>query len=95
MTAIQWKSGRKKAGLTQVAAARSLAVSQAYLSQLETGLRVASAELARKGATLYELPPTALPLPVPLDVRAVPPDDLHENSHLSVIPASSMFALRW
>ncbi len=37
MTLDQWKTGREKAGLTQVMAARSLKVSQPYLSQLETG----------------------------------------------------------
>jgi transcriptional regulator with XRE-family HTH domain len=79
MTAAQWKTGREKAGLTQVAAARSLDVSQPYLSQLETGLRVASAGLARKAAKLYELPPTALPLPEPLHVRGVPPDELQRQ----------------
>src|ERR1700732_4164296 len=79
MTAEQWKTGRDKAGLTQIAAARLLNVSQPYLSQLETGLRVSSAELARKAAKLYKLPPTALPLPEPLDVQPVPPDDLQRK----------------
>jgi transcriptional regulator with XRE-family HTH domain len=79
MTSEQWKTGREKADLTQVAAARSLSVSQPYLSQLETGLRVASVKLARKAATLYKLPPTALPLPEPLDFQAVPPDDLQRK----------------
>jgi transcriptional regulator with XRE-family HTH domain len=79
MTAAQWKTGREKAGLTQVVAARALDVSQPYLSQLETGLRVASADLARKAAKLYELPPTALPLPERLDVRGIPPDELQRQ----------------
>jgi transcriptional regulator with XRE-family HTH domain len=79
MTAVQWKTGREKAGLTQVAAARALDVSQPYLSQLETGLRVASAALARKAAKLYELPPTVLPLPEPLHVRRVPPGELQRQ----------------
>jgi transcriptional regulator with XRE-family HTH domain len=79
MTAGQWKTGRENAGLTQVVAARSLKVSQPYLSQLETGLRAAGADLARKAARLYELPPTALPLPEPLDVREVPPDELQRK----------------
>src|SRR5579871_1509475 len=78
MTAEQWRTGREDAGLTQVTAARSLDVSQPYLSQLETGLRVASAELARKAAKLYKLP-AALPLPEPLDVREVPPDELQRK----------------
>ena len=79
MTAAQWKTGREKAGLTQVVAARALDVSQPYLSQLETGLRVASAGLARKAANLYDLPPTALPLPESLHVRGVPPDELQRQ----------------
>ncbi len=76
MTAEQWQTGREQAGLTQVAAARSLEVSQPYLSQLETGLRVASAELARRAAKLYALPPTVLPLAEPGDVL---PDDLQRK----------------
>jgi transcriptional regulator with XRE-family HTH domain len=79
MTAEQWKTGREKAGLTQVQAAGSLNVSQPYLSQLETGLRVASVKLARKAARLYGLSPTAFPLPEPLDVPAVQPDDLQRK----------------
>jgi transcriptional regulator with XRE-family HTH domain len=78
MTAGQWKDGREKSGLTQVEAARSLNVSQPYLSQLETGLRVASAELARKAARLYKVP-TALPLSEPLDVRGRAPDQLQRK----------------
>src|SRR5690242_3825341 len=79
MTATQWKTGREKAALTQVVAARSLEVSQPYLSQLETGLRVSGAKLARKAAKLYKLPPTALPLSEPLDVHAFPPDVLQRQ----------------
>jgi len=94
MTAEQWRTGRKKAGLTQVAAARSLNVSQPYLSQLEAGLRAAGTGLARKAARLYELPPTALPLPEPLDVRSVPPDRLQRSWRLSTTRASSMFVPR-
>jgi len=78
MTAAQWRSGREKAGLSQVVAASSLNVSQPYLSQLETGLRVASAELARKAAKLYELP-AALPLSNPLNVRGRTPDELQRK----------------
>ena len=79
MTAQQWTAGRNKSGLTQVAAARSLNVSQPYLSQLETGLRTASAQLARKAARLYKLPPTALPLPEPFAPRPGRPDDLQNQ----------------
>jgi len=79
VTADQWKTGREKAGLTQVEAASSLKVSQPYLSQLETGLRLASAKLVRKAAKLYKLSPTALPLSEPLDVPVVQPDDLQRK----------------
>jgi transcriptional regulator with XRE-family HTH domain len=79
MTAAQWTTGRDKRGLTQVAAARSLNVSQPYLSQLETGLRTASAPLARKAARLYKLPPTALPLPEPFAPQPGRPDDLQNQ----------------
>jgi transcriptional regulator with XRE-family HTH domain len=78
MTAGQWKAGRQKAGLTQVVAADALRVSQAYLSQLETGVRAASAVLARKAAKLYEFP-AALPLPESLSVPEVPPDKLQRQ----------------
>jgi len=79
MTARQWKTGREKTGLTQVEAARSLGVSQPYLSQIETGVRVASAELARRAAKVYRLPPSALPLPEPLEVQELSPNDLQRK----------------
>jgi transcriptional regulator with XRE-family HTH domain len=76
MTTTDWKAGRLKLGLTQASAADSLGVSQPYLSQLETGLRVASVELAQKAAKLYELPPTTLPLPNKLVVEKATSSDL-------------------
>jgi transcriptional regulator with XRE-family HTH domain len=79
MTATEWTTGRRKAGLTQVTAARSLGVSQPYLSQLEKGLRVASDGLARRAACLYKLPPTVLPLPATQNVRDVSPNDLQRR----------------
>src|ERR1700686_1894274 len=79
MTSAQWKTGRQKAGLTQVTAAGSLGVSQPYLSQLEKGLRMASDPLARRAARLYELPPTVLPLPDTRNVRDVSPNDLQRR----------------
>src|SRR6516164_8126041 len=63
MTGERLKAGRFHAGLTQVQAARSLGVSQPYLSQLERGERPVSAELAGAAATLYRLPAPALPMP--------------------------------
>src|ERR1700685_1181339 len=79
MTPEQWTTGRDRSGLTQVAAARSLNGPQPYLSQLETGLRTASAHLARKAARLYKLPPTALPLPEPFAPHPGRPDDLQNQ----------------
>ena len=79
MTAKQWKTGREKTGLTQVEAARSLGVSQPYLSQIETGVRVASAELTRRAAKVYRLPASALPLPEPLEVQELSPNDLQRK----------------
>jgi len=79
MTAEQWTTGRDKTGLTQVAAAQSLNVSQPYLSQLETGLRVASPQLARRATRLYKLSPTALPLPEPFVAHPSLPDDLQNR----------------
>lgn len=54
-------------------------MTQPYLSQLETGVRVAGAELARRAARLYDLPPSALPLPDPLNVQDVSPHDLERK----------------
>jgi transcriptional regulator with XRE-family HTH domain len=79
MTAEEWMTGRHKAGLTQLSAARSLHVSQPYLSQLETGRRVASHQLARRAARLYALPLTTLPLPETLHVQEVSPDELEHK----------------
>lgn len=79
MTAADWKSGRESLGLTQASAARSVGVSQPYLSQLETGLRVASVELSQKAAKLYGLPPTVLPLPHEPVVKRSSPKDLEEK----------------
>jgi hypothetical protein len=56
-----------------------LKVSQPYLSQLETGLRVASAHLTRRAARVYKLRPTALPLREPLAAQPGKPDDLQNR----------------
>jgi hypothetical protein len=68
MTATQWKTGREKAGLTQVVAARALNVSQPYLSQLETGLRVACSPASQSGS--YPMPRDETTQPSP-DARPV------------------------
>jgi transcriptional regulator with XRE-family HTH domain len=79
MTGVLWRTGRDRAGLTQVKAERSLNVTQPYLSQLENGLRVPGAELERKAAKLYQLPPTSLPLREPLELREVSPGEVQRK----------------
>jgi transcriptional regulator with XRE-family HTH domain len=79
MKAEQWTAGRKLLGLTQIAAARSLKISQPYLSQLESGVRLPGDQLTRKAARLYKLAPTALPLYSSLVPEPVRPDDLQKN----------------
>ena len=79
MTAEQWVTGRNRSGLTQVGAARSLNVSQPYLSQLETGVRTPSVQLARRAARLYTLSPTALPLPEPFAAQPSRPGGLQNR----------------
>jgi len=73
VTNDQLKTGRAKAGLTQIEAAERLGVSQPYLSQLEKGERPVTQELARLAATVYRLPPTALPIPKAAPVGVVEP----------------------
>jgi transcriptional regulator with XRE-family HTH domain len=63
MTSQELTAGRVKAALTQFQAARRLRVSQPYLSQLENGTRPITSALARRAASVYRLPATALPLP--------------------------------
>ena len=57
------RTGRLRAGLTQVEAASRLGLSQPYLSQVECGRRRLTARLARAMRRLYGLPATLLPLP--------------------------------
>ncbi len=76
MNAKTLVAGRHKVGLTQVAAARSLGVSQPYLSLLEKGQRVPTIEFRYKAATLYELPTD---LPLPSTVKVFEPDELHKK----------------
>lgn len=79
MTAQHWISGRQKAGLTQVQAARRLGLSQPYLSQLEKGSRSAGPALTRKAVALYRLPPSVLPLPKGEESAAAAPARLQEE----------------
>lgn len=55
MTTKQLRLARHQAGLTQVSAAQRLSISQAYLSQLETGSRAVPAGLARRVVWVYGL----------------------------------------
>ncbi len=62
MTGSELKAARKKAGMTQVDVSRNLRVSQGYVSLLEQGSRRVPPKLAKRFASLYCLPPTALPV---------------------------------
>jgi transcriptional regulator with XRE-family HTH domain len=61
MSVTSLKTGRLAKGLSQVAAARRLRVSQPYLAMLESGKRRVTPELARRAMKVYGLPPTTLP----------------------------------
>lgn len=78
MTGVQWKRARQAASLTQAVAARSLGVSQPYLSQLESASRQASPELAQKAAVLYGVP-TVVPVPRSRQSQDLGPDDLQRE----------------
>ncbi|MGH9473140.1 MAG: helix-turn-helix domain-containing protein [Terriglobales bacterium] len=54
---------REQRGWTQRQAAKRLRVTQAYLSMLESGRRPAPPRLLHALAQVFDLPPTALPLP--------------------------------
>lgn len=74
MKAQELKSVREQRGWTQKEAAVRLGVSQPYLSLLERGRRPVTAELARRAARLYDLPPTALPPAAPPALESLPSD---------------------
>jgi transcriptional regulator with XRE-family HTH domain len=57
------REARQNKNWTQEQAARALGVTQAYLSMLEKGRRTVSEPLVRKALKVFDLPPTALPLP--------------------------------
>jgi transcriptional regulator with XRE-family HTH domain len=61
------KKARESKNWTQKDAARTLGVTQAYLSMLETGCRSVSTPFARKALKVLDLPPTALPLQTPTE----------------------------
>jgi len=72
MTDAELKKARLGVGWTQVRLAGRLGVTQAYLSLMETGRRPVADRIQRRVASLFQLPPTVLPLSVPdaLDPRA-------------------------
>lgn len=61
MTHGTLREARKRLGWSQQQAAAKLAVSQSYLSMLETGERPLPADLARRMVLAYGLPLTSLP----------------------------------
>src|SRR5581483_8273545 len=79
MTARQWVTARQTAGLTQVQAARALTISQPYLSQLENGIRIAPPTLLQKAIDLYNVSPTAFPLPDAAQFTAVAPSRIERD----------------
>lgn len=62
MTGRELKRRRRERGVTQEAAARSLGVSQPYLSLLENGDRPLTQKLKNKSVRLFRLSPTELPV---------------------------------
>jgi transcriptional regulator with XRE-family HTH domain len=79
MTPQLWLTARREVQMTQVQAARALAISQPYLSQLERGTRTAPPVLIHKAMAVYKVSPAALPLPKPEEVAAVDPDYLEKE----------------
>lgn len=57
------REARQNKNWKQQQAARALGVTQAYLSMLEKGHRSVSESFLRKALKVFDLPPTALPLP--------------------------------
>jgi transcriptional regulator with XRE-family HTH domain len=61
MTSRDLRTARLARGLSQVAAAARLGVSQSFLAMLERGQRRLTARLAARAAKLYRLTPTVVP----------------------------------
>jgi transcriptional regulator with XRE-family HTH domain len=78
MTNEQFKAGRVQAGLTQMQTSRRLKLSQPYLSQLESGQRPITRELAQLATKIFGLSPTALPVP-----ETIPTKDVSTSSKLT------------
>ena len=78
MTNEQFKAGRVQAGFTQMQTSRRLKLSQPYLSQLESGQRPITPELARLATKVFGLSPTALPVP-----ETVPSTEVSNASRLT------------
>ena len=57
------REARQNKNWTQQKTARALGITQAYLSMLEKGHRWVSESFLRKALKVFDLPPTALPLP--------------------------------
>jgi len=62
LTGYELKAARLASARTQDDAAEKLGVTQAYLSMVESGTRVASTELAARAVAVLKVPATALPL---------------------------------
>ena len=64
MTGHVLEEARKRRGVSQLEAAKLLALSQPMLSHMETGRRNVSADVARRAVELFGAEPTVLPLSV-------------------------------
>lgn len=75
MTGEDLRNARKRRGWTQEQAAKTLGMTQAYLSMLERGRRALSRQATTRVLRKLTVPPTAIPLWEDLN-RSVSPNDL-------------------
>jgi len=83
MTGEELREVRRQKGWTQVQVAEKLGVTQAYLSMLESGVRVLPNRLARRAAELLDAPATTLPLRM-VNFTAGDSGDSSEKIHLEL-----------
>ncbi|MBZ5510668.1 MAG: helix-turn-helix domain-containing protein [Acidobacteriia bacterium] len=79
MSVAQLRTFREQARLTQQQVAKRLGVSQGYVSLCETGRRTPSSSFMKKLASVYRLPPTALPVHRTDRLSKVDPRELAES----------------
>lgn len=79
MTGEDLRNARKRRGWTQEQAAKTLGMTQAYLSMLEGGRRALSRQAMTRVLRKLDVPPTALPLRDELNRPASPNDLLRDE----------------